>query len=359
MSDIAEIKEMIVATGESWKAHQKESEKRMDQIESKLNLGSLGVFGNHEDEKGAAAFSVKVDGKLLPALTKNQKLARHFPHDNNGFTVANFVRDEMLGAKASSGPALVPEFVGGHIIDLVRASSRVIEAGALTIPISGPTNLAKITSDPTVYEHTEAAADVSESDIGLVPVIANPKTLAAIIPLTMEVVSDSPNLDQVIETSLSAAFGAKFDALSLAVMLADANIPSSAAGQDPAIWAKVLEAVGAAMALNQDTPSAMISNTADYMARASQLASTAGMWLGKPPVLSSMLELPTTKLTAGTGIMGDFQRGFGVVVREQLKLEVVRYGKPGSVTHLLIATMRAAGIVLQPKRLFIQKKVVV
>lgn len=358
MSDIAEIKEMIVATGESWKAHQKESEKRMDQIESKLNLGSLGAFGNHEEEKEAPTFSVKVDGKLLPALTKNQKLARHFPRDNNGFTVANFVRDEMLGAKASSGPALVPEFVGGHIIDLVRASSRVIQAGALTIPISGPTNLAKITSDPTVYEHTEAAADVSESDIGLAPVVANPKTLAAIIPLTMEVVSDSPNLDQVIEMSLSAAFGAKFDALSLAVMLADLNIPKSAVGQDPAIWGKVLEAVGAAMALDQDIPTAMISNTADFIARASQLTSTAD-WLSRPPVLSSMLELPTTKLTAGTGIMGDFQRGFGVVVREQLKLEVVRYGKPGSVTHLLIATMRAAGIVLQPKRLFIQKKVVV
>lgn len=358
MSDIAEIKELIVATGERWKAHQKEAEKRMDTLESKLNF--QGVMGS-EDSSSAAdegMFSVKVDGRLLPALTKGQKLSKHFPTDNNGFTVAQFVRDEVLGAKASSGPALVPEFVGGHIIDLVRARSRVIEAGSLTIPISGPTNLAKITSDPTVYEHTEAAADVSESDIGLIPVVANPKTLAAIIPLTMEVVSDSPNLDQVIQTSLSAAFGAKFDALSLAVMLADTNIPSSAAGQDPAIWAKVLEAVGAAMALDQDTPSAMISNTADFIARASQLASTAG-WLGKPPVLSSMLELPTTKLAAGTGIMGDFQRGFGVVVREQLKLEVVRYGKPGSVTHLLIATMRAAGIVLQPKRLFIQKKVVV
>jgi len=103
----------------------------------------------------------------------------------------------------------------------------------------------------------------------------------------------------------------------------------------------------------------MICNTADFIARASQLASTAGSWLGKPPVLSGMAELPTTGIVAGKAIYGGFARAFAVAMRQSLQLEVVRFGKATSGQHSLVCHMRADGIVLQPKGLFIQKKTVV
>ena len=190
------------------------------------------------------------------------------------------------------------------------------------------------------------------------PVALNPKALVALIPLSMEVVADSPNLDAVLNTSLAAAFGAKLDALALATILADATIPTSSTGQDPNAWLNCLSAIGEAMAANQPIPSSMIGNTADFIARASQLASTAGMWLGKPPALTNMGEYPTTSVTAGTAIYGGFDRGFAIALRQELRIEVVRFGTPNKATHVLVAHMRGAGVVLQPKRLFIQEKTV-
>jgi HK97 family phage major capsid protein len=55
-----------------------------------------------------------------------------------------------------------------------------------------------------VYEHTEAAADISEGSPTFAAVTPNPKTLASLIPLSLEVVADSPNLDNALRTSIAA-----------------------------------------------------------------------------------------------------------------------------------------------------------
>lgn len=261
--------------------------------------------------------------------------------------------------KAASGAALVPTYQGSRIIDAVRARTVMVDAGAGTILIDGPTNLARLTSGPTVYQHTESADDIEESDIVAVPVTLNPKLLAVLIPLTVELVQDSPNLDAILNTALSAAFAAKLDALAIATLLADPAIAKSAVAQDPALWIKVLEAVGAALALSQSLPTAHISSPADFIARASQLSNTAGNWLGAPPALASMRELQTSGLAAGTSIFGNFSEAFALALRSDLRVEVVRHAKPGSASHLLIAHMRADGVVLQPGHLFKQLKTVV
>lgn len=41
-------------------------------------------------------------------------------------------------------------------------------------------------------------------------------------------------------------------------------------------------------------------------------------------------------------------------MRQDLRLEIVRFAKPTSASHLLVAHMRAAGVVLEPKRIFRQ-----
>ncbi|MBD5801325.1 Phage capsid family protein [Azoarcus sp. Aa7] len=363
---LGEIKKLIVSQGDAFEAFKAKQDERFGDLSKefegfaiKAGRQKIGGGGDHTESK--APFYVEIDGQRVPVLQKSARLADHVAAGmgDSDFSIGEYVRDVMTGRKAASSSALVPTFVGAQVIDDVRAATTVVRAGAGTIAIDGPTNLAKITGDPTVYEHTEAAADISESDITLAPVTLNPKALVALIPLTMEVVADSPNLDAVLRTSLATAFGAKLDALSLATILADTAIPDSAAGQDPAIWAKCLEAVGAAMGANQPLPTAMITNTADFIARASQLASTAGSWLGKPPVLANMAELPTTGIVAGKAIYGGFERSFAVALRNELRLEVVRWGKATSGSHLLVAHMRGAGVVLQPKGLFIQLKTVV
>jgi HK97 family phage major capsid protein len=337
MPDIQDIVKLIDSQGGDFKAEREANAQKFKEVEQFM----IKLQRPNAPGLGTATSQVKslrtVDGRELPLLSHEQKAADLYRGEQSeGFNLGDFARAAIVGvsgqAKAQSGPALVPVSVGSQIIDRVRAQTVVIEAGAGTLMIGGPTNLARLTSDPTVHSHTEAVDDIDESDVLAAPIALNPKTLACLVPLTLELVMDSPNLDGVLSTALAGAFAAKLDSLALATLLADTDIPHSAAGQDPALWAKVLEAVGSALALNQRVPSAHISAPADWIARASQLASTSGSWLGRPPALASMAELQTTGLSAGTALFGDFAAGFAVAMRSALTVEVVRFQRPGKAT---------------------------
>lgn len=363
MSNLDQILELIEKQGTDFESFKAKQEDKLKELSG--NLDELGMKANRPFMgAGGAAGEIKhlktADGRMLPLLRSEQKFADLFRGEKSEFNIGEFCRDAIVGStKAASGPALVPTGVGGQIIDLVRAQTVIVEAGASTISINGPTNLAQLTTGPTVHQHTEAAVDIAESDIIASPITLNPKLLAVLVPLTVELVSDSPNLDQLITTALAGAFAAKLDALSIAILLADANIPKSLATQDPALWEKVLEAVGAALALNQRLPVAHISASADFIARAGQMINTNNGWLGAPPVLARMLELQTSGLTAGTALFGNFAEAFAIALRSELRVEVVRHAKPTSGSHLLVAHMRADGIVLQAGKLFKQLKTIV
>lgn len=356
MADNTEIVEMVVNIGEGFKAAKADTEARMDSLEKKLNC--QGIFGDAGTTAASKRFET-INGQEVKYFASGEMVAKSYQPKDDDFQLGAFVRNNMLGTKAASSTAVVPTGVSGLIIDKVRARTAVVAAGAGSIIIGGPTNLARLLTDPTVHVHTEGAADVTESDITFEALNLNPKTLIATLPLTMEIVADSPNLDDLLQTALAGAFGAKLDALAIALMLADTSIPDSTAGQSCATWAGVMAAITEAMGLNQALPAAMIANTADFMARSSQLASTAGNWLGAPPVLATMLDLYTTGITAGTAIHGNFAEALAIALRSELTVEVVRFGKPGSGSHLLVAHMRAAPVVLQPGKLFIQKTTVV
>lgn len=364
--DMDELKDLFEAQGAAMKDFRKHIDAKYEELASRVvemqkasGRPSIGGFPHPTGESAEMKHLLAADGRKLPLLTKSQRFTDLAAKDGDEFSLAEFCRDAVLGSrKAASGAALVPTFVGSQIIDNIRAHTVLVEAGASSIMIDGPTNLARLTTDPTVYEHTEGETDISESDIVVAPVALNPKVMAVLIPLTVELVQDSPNLDAVLSLALAQSFAAKVDARGLAALLADTAIPKSAAGQDPAVWAKVLEAVGSALAVNQALPSAHISAPADFIARASQLASTAGSWLGKPPALAGMTELQTSVLTAGTALFGNFAEAFALAVRSDLRVEVVRHAKPTSGSHLLVAHARIGGVVLQPGKLFKQLKTV-
>lgn len=364
-TDLKGISDMFHKHADTFEAWKKKQDDKIQDLESSLKemamkAGRPRLGGPDVQSGGEVKHLLTADGRKLPLLAKSQRftdLATEGKDD--GFNLGDFCRDVVIGSrKAASGAALVPNFIGSQIIDNIRAQTVLVEAGASSIMIDGPTNLARLTTDPTVYSHTEGDTDIVESDVVATPVTLNPKLLAVLIPLTVELVQDSPNLDALLNIALAQAFAAKVDALGIAALLADTGIPDSAAGQDPAIWAKVLEAVGSALALNQAVPSAHISSPADFIARASQLASTAGSWLGKPPALASMAELHTTTLSAGTALFGNFAEAFALAVRSDLRVEVVRHAKATSGGHLLVAHARIGGVVLQPGKLFKQLKTV-
>jgi HK97 family phage major capsid protein len=378
VSNFSEIKEAVVSTAEAFVEFKKVNERRLGEIKAgqdglldrieELESHRLAPKNPGATAKGGDTFRTlrTKAGIELPYLSHEQKAGDYYQQRHSAenaaedFDLGEYVRAAMLGSregKLASGVMSVPTAVGSRIIDNVRALTAVVRAGAGTILIDGPTNLARVSGDATVYQHTEAATDITESDITLAAVTLNPKTLAALVPLTVELVQDSPNLDAVLRTALAGAFALKVDTLSIAKILADTAIPDSASAHDPATWAGTMLAITAALAANQDLPKSHISTPSNFMARASQLAATAGSWLGKPPALAAMTELFTSSMTTDVAVLGDFAAGFAIALRSELTLEVVRHAKATSAQHLLVAHMRADGVVLQPGRLYIQRKV--
>lgn len=355
-TEILEVREALARIHDGVKQQSAELSARMLGVEQ---LVVSGKGGGGSQSAGPQNFIKTQDGTRLPMLQKNQRMSEFFPVADDGFSLADYARAAVLGGeKASSGPALVPAYLSNQIIDAVRAETVLSAAGSATVRIEGPTTLARLNTSPVIYVHDEAVTDIVESDITLTPVPTNPKLLAALIPLSVELVEDSPNLDAILQSAISSAFALKSDQLNIAMILADAAIPKSIAASDPNAWLPTLAAIGAAMALNQAMPLAYIGSSADFIARASQLAASAG-WLGRPPAMAEMLELVSASMPAGTAVFGDFARGFAIVIRSDLRLEIVRHGKPNSGQHLLVCHARIGGLVLQPGRLFKQLKTVV
>lgn len=350
------IKSALDELQDAYSNFKSEQVARIDKLEAKISRP--GAFATGEGNT-PITFLKSIDGKDFPLLNKGDRLA-NLGNTGGDFSIGEFCRDAIIGSRKAmgSGPALVPTGLSDQFIDDVRALTVIAEAGAKTVVIDGPRVFARIGQDPTVYQHTENADDIQESDVLASPVTVDPKVLAAIIPMSEEVVADSPNLDQVLRTSLAAAFAQKLEALAIAKLVADANITQSAAGQDPALWAKVMEAISAAMAAGKPLPTAMISSAADFVARASQLASTSGNWLGKPPALAGMVELPTSNLAAGKGFFGDFSRGLMIAARSELRVEVIRWKNATKAQHALVAHARLDAYVVQPKALFRQLKTI-
>ena len=61
-----------------------------------------------------------------------------------------------------------------------------------------------------------------------------------------------------------------------------------------------------------------------------------------------MLDLFTTSMTAGKMVFGDFATGLLLAMRQDLRLEVVRWNGPADATHLLVAYLRGQFYVTQP-----------
>lgn len=364
--DMSELKGLLDEQGkamEKFAAERKqevaELRSDVDSLHKKLNRPGAAGSGMPDEAFGLKAGKTS-KGDPCYLLRKSDRMTQRGAEIGD-FDLGEFVRDAVVGSRKAmgSGPALVPVGLSDQVIDAVRDQTVIVAAGAQTLVIDGPTNLARIDGDPTVIQHTENTDDITESDIDLGYVPANPKLLAAVIPLSEELVQDSPNLNQVIQMAVAGAFASKLDALGIAKLIADSSIPKSVAGQDPAGWLKVLEAVGSAMVLKQPVPPALVGAPADFIARASELASTAGVWLGKPPALSGMAEYSTTGITAGTAIFGDFARAVLLAMRSDIRLEVIRWKNTGKGQHALVAHARADYYVVQPGALYRMLKTVV
>jgi hypothetical protein len=335
---------------------------RLEEVQNRPTYATTTAAAARHDR-----FAVTVSGKQVPVLAREDQLSNHFRAQPNygepEFSIGDFVRASMgVGNRNASilerGSATVPTFLTSRIIDDIRAKNTLVQSGALTLGIDAKTVISRIDSDPTCYVHQEGETDITESVPAFSPVTLDPPMLVCQVPLSVEIVADSENLDLLLRTSISAAIAKKLDQTGISILLSDSAIEESATGQDTETWAGLLQAASSHIALDGDWPKAVISNAADYGKRISQISGD-GDWLVNPPPLATMKDLFSTHMTAGKAIMGNPSQGLLLCMRQELRLELIRWQKPGSATHLLIAYMRGGFYITQSKALYRMLKTVI
>jgi HK97 family phage major capsid protein len=117
---------------------------------------------------------------------------------------------------ATSGGALVPLFLAANIIDLARNKTRVIEAGAITVPMASQTlRMARLTGEGAPSWRSENA-QMSEQDLTFDSVTFTAQSFDRLITISRELFEDSdPAASGVIAHSFArqVAIGLDYAAL--------------------------------------------------------------------------------------------------------------------------------------------------
>ncbi|OAB27856.1 phage major capsid protein [Paenibacillus macquariensis] len=116
----------------------------------------------------------------------------------------------------SSGGYMVPDLLSSQVIDLARNQARVIQAGAVTVPMeSNKLTLAKVLNGPKVGWKAENATIVESNDTTLGAINLEAKTLVGMMRFSIELLEDAANIDSIISNELSASLSLELDRAAL------------------------------------------------------------------------------------------------------------------------------------------------
>ena len=117
----------------------------------------------------------------------------------------------LIGGESTGGGFIVPNSLSTRILDLARAASVAVQSGVQMLPLAaGETTIARILSDPvTQWRPEKARVDASEMSFGRY--VMRPKTLACIIPVSIELLEDSSNVQRIIEQTVQRVIALQLD----------------------------------------------------------------------------------------------------------------------------------------------------
>lgn len=120
-----------------------------------------------------------------------------------------------LAEGSTPGSYLIPMPLATYAIDMVRNQAQVMRAGALTVPMESQTlKIARQTADVTAAWKAENVA-MTFSDANFDAVTFTAQTLMAGSKLSLEVVEDAVNIDQIVGNSISKALALSLDSAAL------------------------------------------------------------------------------------------------------------------------------------------------
>ncbi|KAF1295098.1 hypothetical protein BAU15_04915 [Enterococcus sp. JM4C] len=209
----------------------------------KIEMSEIKEFERklHEEEQSLKMDSTKdkqqhfyKDGKKVQVLSPEQKLTvpnqskfeqKEFSDMSIGKLVKGMATGKWNGAEKEqqvvaanrdgSGGVLIPAPLSNELINMVRAQSVLMTAGAKTVPMTSSTLVfAKQTGDIKPHWKKEGAP-INETDADFEPVKFEAKTLVGMSDITIELLEDALNIDQIVTQSIVNALALELDRVGL------------------------------------------------------------------------------------------------------------------------------------------------
>lgn len=282
--------------------------------------GMSAMPGGRTGFESAGPVFQDANGRKIFAKTGADRFSDRQSDGELGAAIHNMLKGDIqnaqIGSTDSAGGYLMNPSMSGMVLDLARSASVCMKAGAITIPMStSELIIAKVDSDATAQWRAETVA-VTASAMAFGRITLRAKTLAAIVPVSIEMLEDAANAPQIIESALAAVLGQKLDV---------AGIYGSGAGAEPrgikyASGTNAVTSVGTptAGASTYAKPITGIKNILDAnfpgstgelswiqnprdMTNWASLADTTYQPLMAPPIVAAMKQYATTALPKTEG----------------------------------------------------------
>lgn len=301
--------------------------KLVDSHSAPVNPLNIGLEDSGGSRRPCREYVIDKNGKRHPLLGKNDSMAAALKRRNpdlaeqhKGLTLGGYIRSIAIGARnivernsllesgGASGGYTVPTSLAAELIDLLRAKSVVIQAGAKTIDMpTSEMTFAKLTGDPTPGWVGEGVA-MDETAPTFAAINFTAKTLRMLITCSRELLEDSINLNQKLPEVFAAAMASEVDRVALAGTDASGqplgvlnyqsinSVSMGADGATPSSYSQILDAVQAIETANAESPTVAIMHPRTKRTYAG-LLDTTNQPLLPPPVLKNLQFLTTTKLS--------------------------------------------------------------
>lgn len=120
------------------------------------------------------------------------------------------VKAALEGGTGTAGGFTVPVEIAREFWDLLRARSVFVQAGAVTVPLNGPTRMILLDKDPVAVWRGENDS-IGDTDIEVGAINLDPKSLSAVVKVSYELLQDSVNIEQILMNALLGALSLELD----------------------------------------------------------------------------------------------------------------------------------------------------
>ncbi len=239
----------------------------------------------------------------------------------------------------SGGGYAVPAPLAAQWLDMLRAKSVVIAAGAGTIPMDSQTlRIAALATDPVVTSRKENTA-INASDPTFRAVDLKAKSHGVLVTSSVELLADSPNAAAMVEAALLGSMAAAMDAacltgngstagnldnvLGILNFAGIGDIPYVADSYDAFIdaladiWADNIEPTSVIMG---PTSAATLAKLKTGLGEGSDKTT-----LVPPPEYAALAKFRTTSMPADVALVSDMARAI-IGMRQGIEIEATRQG---------------------------------